>query len=61
MPKPDDHLDFESAHEYSGDLPEQSSEISSDEPSEPHLKVTMLTRMKVARNCFRKKEQKLHQ
>ena len=27
----------------------------------PRVKVTMLTRMKVARNCLRKKKQKLHQ
>ena len=27
----------------------------------PHVKVTMLMRMKVARNCLQKKKQKLHQ
>ena len=33
MPKPEDDLDSESAHEHSGDLHEQSSEISNDDSS----------------------------
>ena len=60
MPKPEEGLDSDTAT-YLNNQARVLVTIRRRKHLNPHVKVRMLMRMKVARNCLQKKKQKLHQ